>query len=406
MTVNATGVVFDATLRLSVTTGLDLSAELGDDIKLGAGASAQVYADLARFRTNVTPSDESHVLRARDGAAYADDCQLPVVETYEFGLGANAGAYVAFNGDTWGPSPNTSVQIFYTTLLSACAVSATATATASGAGTAVASGAQKPRRTSPPELGARDGTSLTLASTPVTYTVTNVFCQSAGLRDCPASLQSTVQETKTSTYYTSLPSGSEITAVPATTTAGGVVVVQSFGDGANKVTASTGSPKSYVPPASSTTSGTGPVESALDDAKDGFDALSDSNKRLVIGLSAGVGGALLIALVAGVAYVFLPPTPLLLLLDQFELLTSLIFRICIKRRTSIGRAQDTQALLVGETGQGSLYSPRPFLLTPSARPKWDSGSDLSITQHVEQRSPGAYSDPMHTSMPLQPRAAF
>lgn len=303
MTVNTTGVVFDATLRLSVTTGLDLSAELGDDIKLGAGASAQVYADLARFRTNVTPSDESHVLRARDGARYADDCQLPVVETYEFGLGARAGAYVEFNGDTWGPSPNTSVQIFYTTLLSACAVSApaSATATATAASSSSAAGA---RRTSPPRLEARagggGGTSLTLASTPVTYTVTNIFCQSPGLRDCPASLQSTVQETRTSTYYTSLPSGSKITSVPETATTGGVVGVQSFGPGANRVTASSGSPKSYVPPVSSTTTGAGPVQSAIDGAKDGFDGLSSQNKNLVIGLSAGVGGALLIAVLAGV----------------------------------------------------------------------------------------------------------
>lgn len=305
MTVNSTGVVFDATLRLSVTTGLDFSAELGDDIKLGAGASAQVYADLARFRTNVTPSDESHVLRARDGAGYADDCQLPVVETYEFGLGASAGAYVEFNDDRWGPMPNTSVQLFYTTLMSACAVSAAA-ATPTPTGTDAvtsAAGAVEARQTSPPQqLGARDGTaadtSLTLASTPVTYTVTNIFCMSPGLRDCPASLQSTIQETKTSTYYTSLPSGAEITAVPQTTTAGGVAVVQSFGPGANRVTASSGSPKSYVPPASST--GIGEGSGTEGGGEEGFGGLSDKTKTLIIGLSAGVGGALLAAVAAGI----------------------------------------------------------------------------------------------------------
>lgn len=287
MTVSTTGVQLDATLRLSVTTGLNMSAELGDDIQLGAGASARVFADLARFRTNVTPSEESHVLRARDEASYPDDCRLPVIETYEFGLGAGAGAFVEFDGDTWGPSPSTSVQIFYTTLMSACAVSVTATM--SGSESTVSSGSAA-RRTNPPRLEDRDqDLSLTVASTAVTYTVTNILCQSAGLRNCPGSLQSTVQETRTSTYYTSLPSGSEITALPLTTTTGSIANIQSFGSGANKITASSGSPRSYVPSPSS----------LVDDAKTSYEGLSDQDKRLVIGLSAGMGGALLIVAVVG-----------------------------------------------------------------------------------------------------------
>lgn len=304
VTVNTSGVVFDATLRLSVKTGLDLSAELGDDIKLGAGASAQVYADLAHFRTNITLSEQSHVLKARDDTSYSDDCALPLVETYEFGLGAKAGAYIEFNSDTWGPTPNTSVQIFYTTLLSACAVSATATPTGSGSRSTTSS-ATRAKRTNPPQLDGRAdsgvATSLTLASTPVTYTITNILCRSAGLRDCPASLQSTVQETKTSTYYTSLPSGSKITSVPGTTTAGSIVGAKSFGSGANGIAASSGSPKSYVPPVSSSgTSGTGPVQSTIDGVEEGFEGLSDRDKKLVIGFSAGIGGVLLLGLVAGI----------------------------------------------------------------------------------------------------------
>lgn len=271
-----------------------MSADLGD-IELGAGASATVYADLARFRTNVTLADESHILKARDGTSYSDDCELPVVESYEFGLGALAGAFVEFDQDTWGPTPNTSIQIFYTTLMSACATSATTTTSGSGQAT---SSSARPKRTNPPQIADRAGTSLTLASTPIVYTITNIICQSTGLRNCPASLQNTIQETKTSTYYTSLPSGSKITAVPETTTSGGVIVAQSFGSGMNKVAASSGSPKSYVPP--SATSSTGPVESAIDDAKDDFDELPENKKQLIIGLSAGLGGVLLITLIAGV----------------------------------------------------------------------------------------------------------
>lgn len=288
MTVNTSSVVFDATLRLSVSTGLSISGEIVD-IEMGAGAKAQVYADLAHFRTNVTASHESHILKARDDADYPEDCTLPVVESYEFGLGANAGAYVEFDGQSWGPTPNTSMQIFYTTLYSACALAA---ATPTGLGislsTAESAGA---KRASPPLLAGRDDDAslfLSLTSTPVVYTVTNILCQSPGLRDCPASLQSTIQETKTSMYTASLPSGAEITSLPATVTTGSVLGVQSFGSGANKLAASSGSPKSYVP-------SPGPTSS---DAKNGFDSLSETDKRLVIGLCAGLGGALLVAIVA------------------------------------------------------------------------------------------------------------
>ncbi|KAK7740998.1 hypothetical protein SLS53_005061 [Cytospora paraplurivora] len=294
VTVNTTGVTLDATLRLGVTAGLNMSEDLGDIVKLGAGASAVVYADLAHFNTNIT-LPESTELTSRDDD---DDCLMPVIESYEIGVGAQAGAFVQFDDESWGPTPNTSIQIFYTTLFSACAVmpaSATATPTTSAAIAA--------RETAPALLAERDE-NLTTTAVSTTFTVTNVLCKSAGLRNCPASLQSTVQATSTSTTIVTVSDGQTAT-FPATTSAGSPSTV-AFGKGVKKVKASSGSPVSYVPPttASSSSSGssssTGGVSGVIDNAKHDYNGLSEKNKKLVIGLCAGLGGALLAATAAGI----------------------------------------------------------------------------------------------------------
>lgn len=293
MTLNSSGLVLDATLRLGVRTGINMSADIADVVDLGAGASAQVYADLAHFQTNVTPSEMSTELKKRDSASYSDDCELPIIESYEFGLGAQAGVFVEFDHDTWGPTPETSIQIFYTTLYSACVVSAAMTKDVIGASV-----------TSSPAAKRTDSSqSMTLGSATSVYTVTNVLCQNPSLRDCPASLQSTNQTVRTSTVYGSVPVGSKLT-FPATTTAGSLAAVQTFGSNANQVKASSGSPVSYVPP-TSTSSGSGSdstdgVTGAINGVKDGFEGLSDKDKKIVIGLSVGLGSVILTALAASI----------------------------------------------------------------------------------------------------------
>lgn len=277
VTVSTTGISLDATLRLGVTAGLNMSEDLGDIIKMGAGASALVYTDIAHFNTNITLPE----LAARDDD---DDCLMPVVETYELGLGAQAGAFVQFNNDTWGPTPETSMQIFYTTLFSACAVQPTTAAASSTTPLAA-------------RAGETSNSDMTTSQASTTFTVTNVFCMSAGLRNCPASLQSTVQVTSASTVDVVVSKGAEAV-FPPTTTAGSVSTV-AFGSGAQKVRASSGSPVSYVPPTStasasgSSSSSTGGAGGVVDDAKNDYNGLSEKNKKLVIGLCAGLGGALL-----------------------------------------------------------------------------------------------------------------
>lgn len=255
-----------------------MSEDLGDVIKMGAGASALVYADIAHFNTNIT-FPESTELTTRD-----DDCLMPVIESYELGLGAQAGAFVQFQNDTWGPTPNTSMQIFYTTLFSACAAQPTPATNLLAA-----------RETTAALLADRDD--LTTSPVCTTYTLTNVICMSAGLKNCPASLQSTIQVTSESTINMVVSKGVEAS-FPPTTTAGSVSTV-AFGNRAQKVKASSGSPVSYVPPTStasasaSGSSSTGGISGVVGDAKHEYNGLSEKNKKLVIGLCAGLGGALL-----------------------------------------------------------------------------------------------------------------
>lgn len=285
MTVGISGVVLDATLRLGVTAGLNMSQDLGKDfIKLAAGSSATVYADLARFTTNIT-TPETLELGTRN-----DDCLMPVVESYEFGLGAQAGAFVQFREEKWGPTPNTSVQIYYTTLYSACAINpASATAPVEA------------RQTAPALLAERADSTATEVTSVVT--ITNIVCQSAGLRNYPASLQTTVQVTTTSTATVSVAEG-ESPVFPATATTARIAAVSAFGEAVQKLKGSSGSPVSFVPPIETDGSGIGGgVSGIIDGAKDEYNGMSEEFKRLVIGLSAGLGGAFIVSVAAGIWYV-------------------------------------------------------------------------------------------------------
>lgn len=259
---------------------------------IGTGATVEVFADIAHFVTNITLPDASTTLKGRSDTSYAEDCAMPVIETYDFGLGANLGAYVAFNNNTWGGVPGTSVSIYYTTLFSACAASATATSSGSSIASTTSESASEAKRTAPALLAERDATALTLKSATSVYTVTNVVCLVSST-DCPASLQSTQQSTKTSTYYSSVPSGSSVT-FPATT--GAVSATSTFGSAVNRVEASSGNPKSYVP--TSTASSTSTANGGINISNISSGELSGSQKKLVIGLSVGIGGALLIGFIA------------------------------------------------------------------------------------------------------------
>ncbi|KAK5127089.1 hypothetical protein LTR85_008449 [Meristemomyces frigidus] len=277
VTIESAGVVFSAVLRVGVHAGLDLVTPDFPmvDIDFGGGIEMGVYANVAEFVTDVRAQPEDQ------------GCEIAVVQSYQLALGAAAGATIAVTDVdhtyTWGPVAQTSVPIWYTELDSACA------------GTKLASSATT---TAMPNITARaekrqDMTTTTLFST-VTYTGVN--CISTGLVNCPVSLQNTSQSTSTSTLVTVVPSGSDASfpvsvqnAVPTTMT---------FGINAVQLPATSGSPVSYTPPPpTATATSTSIPGTLLHEVEHGV------SKRVIIGVSIGVGVPVILALIGAIIFV-------------------------------------------------------------------------------------------------------
>lgn len=278
VTIESAGVVFNAVLRLGLQAGFEVSSPdvgvLGVGVEgASAGVEVGVYANVAEFTTNVTASvgDEED----------DEDCGLRIEQGYQLGLGANAGASVAFGGHTWGPVPETEIPIFYTTLADACAVQKSIPASAA----VTSAGALEDRAD-------EDDLESTTLSTEVVYV--GVSCISEGLLNCPVSLQTTTKSTTTKTLVTAVPDGEE--AVFPESIQSTVPSTVPFGDGARKLVSVSGSPASYVPPPPSST-GFG------DDSDGGFfdKETGGVSNKVIIGVSIGIGVPALIAAVAGVA---------------------------------------------------------------------------------------------------------
>ena len=244
-------------------------------LSASGGVEVGVYAHIAEFSTNVTASS----------AGDDDECKLRVVESYQLALGAKAGASVALGTRTWGPTPETEIPIFYTTMADACAISGKASPTTTAAA-----------------ISARDDDSdvtTTTISTEIVYK--GVSCLSEGLINCPASLQTTNKVTSTRTLVTAVPSG--VDAVFPSSITNAVLKTVPFGAGVKSLIKSSGSPVSYVPPPPTSTGsdggdGDGDVDSIINGKTGGV-----SNK-LIIGLSVGLGVPFLAGLIAGILYVF------------------------------------------------------------------------------------------------------
>jgi hypothetical protein len=269
--VSSAGATFRAVLRLSIHAGLE-TGESGltiDNHKFGTfstGVEVCVFVDVAEFVTNVTTTT------VNDSNS---TCEILIIEEYQFAVGAEVGATLAVDHHSWGPSPETSIPIWYTTLEEACAMQATPSMTSEGA-KVTARGARR-----------QNDVTTTTISTTVTYT--GLECQSSGLVNCPVSLQSTSTFSTTSTLVTAVTSGSTAT-FPATTYST-VLTIIPFGLSAQTMTATSGSPVSYTPQSTQS--------SAHGSGKGGGGGLSDEDKRVTIGVSVGVGLPMLIAIAAG-----------------------------------------------------------------------------------------------------------
>lgn len=279
VTIKTAGVTLTAILRLGLKAGLELSTpeEISNISVLEAthvnmGIEVGVWVDIAQFKTNVTatPTTKDHI------------CELRVIEEYVMALGANAGASLAIGAHKWGPALETNTPIYYTTLADACAVSKSATVAAS-VGTTV------------PVLDVRDNLETATTVTKTTYTATQ--CLSTGLVNCPASLQSTLKNTVTKTLTATVTSGAEAVFATANT----VISNIAFGINAHEMSATSGSPVSYIPKPTHVDGGggggsNGPDGNDGDVLKGKTGGVSD---KIILGVSLGVGLPVLIAIIAG-----------------------------------------------------------------------------------------------------------
>ncbi|KAK7740638.1 hypothetical protein SLS62_011050 [Diatrype stigma] len=274
-----------AVLRLGIYAGVAVKEDLFNfpGTNVSAGLQAGVYADIASFSTNFT---------AEPDAKGDDECVVQMQQSYEFGLGAAAGASVGIGALTWGPSPETQTPIFYTTIADACATQGTTTTTT----VVTPSIGLSSIAASPLTARASDGEELETTTLSEKVTYTGVVCQSPGLINCPASLQRTTKVVSTKTLITAVPSGS--TAAFPVSTGSVVTSPVPFGTNTKSVLATTGSPASYIPPKETETDGSeGPGEPG-ESGTYPLGTVGGVDNRIIIGVSVGVGVPVIAAVIA------------------------------------------------------------------------------------------------------------
>lgn len=270
VTVESAGVVISAVLRIGVHCGIEVGTPKA--LKLGAlevksGIEVAVFANVAEFVTNIThtPNDA--------------DCDLKVIQEYNFAVGAIAGASIVVDAvgldpKTWGPVIEVSTAIYTTTLAEVCAIKGKAEPTT----TAIAAIGEK----------REDLTTTTIFTS---TTTTEVSCAITGTDNCPASAQVSTKAVITRTLVTAVPSGVDPT-FPETTFS----TVQStiaFGSLAKSIKATSGTPTAYTAP-------TEEVITTLDSKIGGVKLdgeIGGVNKKLIVGVSVGVGIPMLLGII-------------------------------------------------------------------------------------------------------------
>ncbi|KAL7909618.1 hypothetical protein GGI35DRAFT_388728 [Trichoderma velutinum] len=285
------GIAFETFVR-----SLDVPTGVFGPIKAGAGIEARIYANVAEFVTNITLNELDSLTKRDDGDDDDDNCQLTMAQGFTFGIGAAAGATVELLGNTWGPSPQTEIPIFYTTLAATCITSKSSAPTivTTTATTAASTHTSAPKKRA-------DSPSVT--STVTTETQSATVCISAGLINCPASLQSVQRTVLTKTLTSTITPGVSVawTTGPAST-----FQTVDFQDDAVTMTSSSGKPKSYTPPPppppTNTSSPTGSATGeASAEEKSGKHRVSNA---VIIGVSVGLGVPVLLAAIGAFIYFF------------------------------------------------------------------------------------------------------
>lgn len=326
VTIESAGASIKAVLRVGLHAGFAMSSAGLFSLSASGGVEVGVWAHVAEFTTNVTAS----------AAGDDDGCELRVVESYQLALGAKAGASVALGTRTWGPTPETEIPIFYTTIDDACAISKATPTTAAA-------------------ISARaDDGDLTTTTISTELVYKGVSCLAEGLINCPASLQTTNTVTSTKTLITAVPSG--VDAVFPSSITNAVLKTVPFGDSVKSLIKSSGSPVSYVPPPPTSTGsnggsgGSGDVDSIINGKTGGV-----SNK-LIIGLSVGLGVPFVAALIAGIWYVFHRQAAVLI--PNMLTVTSLC---CKRRRYSPVPRNEAAVYVAPDLRASEPYTPGSYM---------------------------------------------
>jgi hypothetical protein len=292
VTVESAGVVLSASLRIGIYTGLTIGAPPGLSSvpwmeKMEGGIQLSVFANLAEFITNVSyvPNDP--------------ECEIKAVQEFQVALGAAAGMSVAIDVVTWGPVAETKVPIWNTQLAEVCASKGTprptptpATATVTPTSSAESSASATPSPTSEANKKRQEMETTELKTT-ITHTA--VGCASSAPAGCPVSLQQTAQSEEVRTTTITYPSGSEPPPFPgAMQTTIPENSARLFGTNVQSIDKTSGSPTVYTPPP---TKETGKESGKIDEALDG--EVGGVSKKLIVGVSVGIGGALIIGAIVG-----------------------------------------------------------------------------------------------------------
>ncbi|KAB2110222.1 hypothetical protein AG0111_0g1691 [Alternaria gaisen] len=273
VTLESASVSIAAALRIGAHCGLEVTApetgifEALKDFALPevqAGIEVAVFANVAEFTTNVTytPDDK--------------ECELKVIQEYNFAVGAIAGASVAVEflneTKTWGPVAETSTAIFTTTLAEVCGIQSKPTMT---------------QAMITPAFERRQDLSAATISTVITRS--GVSCKVPGLVNCPNSAQVTTSTTFDSTMTTSVPSGVEATWPVETTDA--VDETVAFGTQAKTMKAVSGKPTPYVAP---------PSEEGDDEGQRLTGTTRGVSNKVIIGVCVGLVLPILAAIVGAI----------------------------------------------------------------------------------------------------------
>lgn len=282
VTVESANAVISAVLRVGVHCGIEVTSPETPGLKnlgrrlglpsVSAGIEVAVFAHVAEFTTNFTSTPDE------------DACALKVVQQYNLALGAIAGATVLVEAPkvgpmTWGPVIEASTAIFTTTLAEVCVTQESVTSTA-----ASLTGLEQKRQ------------DLTTTTISTIITTSGVSCMVTGAANCPASAQSTTKSKFTKSMVTAVPSGVEPTFPESIFSS-----VQStirFGTDAKSIEATSGSPTAYTAPPTPTDNAHagGGGEGSLSGEAGGV------SKKVVIGVSVGVGVPVLLAVIGALMY--------------------------------------------------------------------------------------------------------